>query len=112
MRYLRQKVEGYKYQDRRRKNTIDDANYVMAEWLYGKLGKSCHNNCSDCLVASVVNGVVECNLTAQRLNNDIAHHLDNIVPLCVECNRAMSNMGGRRKIESSGQKNYLKTWRI
>jgi hypothetical protein len=39
----------------------------------------------------VVNGAVQCNLTAQRLNNDIAHRLDNIVPFCVECNRAMSN---------------------
>jgi hypothetical protein len=93
MRYMRQKVEGYKYQDRKGKKAIDEKNYVTAEWLYGQLGKSCHNNCSDCLVASVVNGTVECNLTAQRLNNDIAHHMDNVIPFCVECNVALSNRG-------------------
>ena len=36
-------------------------------------------------------GKIDCNLTAQRVCNNEAHHLDNVVPYCVYCNTAMSN---------------------
>ena len=34
---------------------------------------------------------IESNLTADRLDNDLDHNLDNIVPFCVSCNCAKSN---------------------
>jgi hypothetical protein len=67
-----------------------DDEYVSEEWLFSCLGKSCQN-CSDCLTAAVENGKVECNLTAQRLNNDLPHYLENVVPFCVVCNCSLSS---------------------
>jgi hypothetical protein len=88
--YMRQKVEGYKAQDRRAGRPVNNDSYVTAEWLSNCLGKPCQN-CGDCLLANVCDGSVDCNLTAQRINNDIAHELDNVLPFCCSCNCALSN---------------------
>ena len=91
MSYLRRKVEGYKEQDRIADRRINEETYVNAKWLYNCLGKPCQN-CGDCLTAYKWMGRLECNLTAQRLNNKlVGHQLDNIVPFCRDCNVAMSN---------------------
>ena len=34
---------------------------------------------------------IDCNLSAQRIDNNIGHQIDNIVPYCIYCNMAMSN---------------------
>ena len=44
-----------------------------------------------CVGKACEHGKIDCNLTAQRVNNNEAHHLDNIIPYCVYCNTAMSN---------------------
>ena len=40
---------------------------------------------------SKCNGKVDCNLTAQRVNNEECHHLENLVAYCVYCNTSVSN---------------------
>ena len=54
------------------------------------VGKAC-GSCGDCMTYNRSHGKINCNLTAQRVNNNEAHHLDNIIPYCVYCNTAMSN---------------------
>ena len=88
--YFRSKVAHYKTQDRRAKRLIRDEDYVSPEWLREQVGKAC-KSCGDCLVYSKSHGKVECNITAQRLNNNDAHHLDNICGYCVDCNTSMSS---------------------
>ena len=88
---MRNKVDGYRQQDRQARREITQGRYITAEWLKDCLGKPC-NNCNDCrMYERNERGRITSNLTAQRLNNDIAHELDNVVPLCIECNRALSN---------------------
>ena len=40
---------------------------------------------------SKCNGKVDCNLTAQRVNNEECYHLENLVAYCVYCNTSVSN---------------------
>ena len=54
------------------------------------VGKACAS-CGDCLTYSRSHKKIDCNLTAQRVCNNEAHHLDNVVRYCVYCNTAMSN---------------------
>ena len=88
--YLQKKVDRYKQQDRKAKRPISEQNYITKEWLASCIGKSC-NSCGDCLTYSKCNGKVDCNLTAQRVNNEECHHLENLVAYCVYCNTSVSN---------------------
>ena len=89
--YLRSKICGYRQQDRRDGRQAHGDNYVTVEWLRSCIGKKCHN-CPDILMYERNDrGNLVSNITAQRINNDLAHELDNVLPFCVECNRAMSN---------------------
>ena len=90
MQYFQRKVDAYKYQDKRAKREIGDGKYVDKEWLFGCIGKGCAR-CGDCLTYERVGGKIECNLTAQRLNNDLGHYIDNVVSYCLHCNVAVSN---------------------
>jgi hypothetical protein len=90
MQYFQKKVENYKYQDKRAKREIDGPNYITKEWLFGCIGVGC-SRCGDCLTYERVSGKIECNLTAQRLNNDLGHYIDNVVSYCMHCNVAVSN---------------------
>ena len=88
--YLRRKVEAYREQDGKAGRDIEADTYVTAEWLEACCGKPCQN-CGDCLYACFWRGKVESNITAQRINNNIGHQSDNIVPFCKWCNCAMGN---------------------
>ena len=87
-RYLSKKVENYKKQDLEHGREIT-GNFVTEAWLKSPFGKIC-SSCGDCLRFDVKNGKVESNLTADRVDNDECHHLNNIVPLCVSCNQRKS----------------------
>ena len=87
-KYLSKKVDVYKKQDIQRKRVLTD-NYVTGEWLKGQVGKVCHD-CGDRLRFDIKDGRVEPNLTADRVDNDECHHINNIVPLCVTCNQRKS----------------------
>ena len=53
---------------------------------------SCCGNCGDVLAYTIDDdGKIETTLTAQRMDNTAAHHLDNILPYCKWCNCALSN---------------------
>ena len=54
------------------------------------LGKPC-GSCGTCLTCNTAHETIERNLTAQRLRNKEARHLDNIAPYCVDCNAYMPN---------------------
>ena len=87
-KYLSKKVDNYKKQDLQHKRVITD-NYVTGKWLKGHFGKVCHD-CGDCFRFDIKDGRVESNLTADRVDNDECHHINNIVPLCVTCNQRKS----------------------
>ena len=87
-RYLDRKVENYRKQDLNHHREVTD-NFVTKEWLKGQFGKVCQD-CGDCLRFDILGGRVESNLTADRIDNDECHHLNNIVPLCVSCNQRKS----------------------
>jgi hypothetical protein len=86
--YLTKKVENYKKQDLQHGRPITD-NFITPEWLKGQFGKVCHD-CGDCFRFDIKGKVVESNLSADRVDNDECHHLNNIVPLCVTCNQRKS----------------------
>ena len=88
--FLQRKVERYKIKDLKANPSIDDDNYITVEWLKSAYG-SCCNSCGDCLTYSIENNMVESNLIAQRIDNGLAHELDNILPCCKWCNCAPSN---------------------
>ena len=46
----------------------------------------CCNNCGEEFLIEKEKGVISSNLTAQRLNNNIAHHKNNCKAFCVYCN--------------------------
>ena len=87
---LEAKVEWYKQQDRKANREIEDDNYITVELLKQVYGSSC-GNCGDFLTYTINDDKVESNPTAQRLDNNIAHQLDNLIPFCKHCNRALSN---------------------
>jgi hypothetical protein len=87
-RYLTKKVENYKKQDQQHGRQVTD-NFVTEAWLKAQFGKVCHD-CGDCFRFDVKDGRVESNLSADRVDNDECHHLNNIVPLCVTCNQRKS----------------------
>jgi hypothetical protein len=90
-KYLWGKINGYERQDKRAGRHERGADYVTVDWLYGCFGKPC-SNCGDLLMwERNGDGRLVSNLTAQRINNSIPHEMHNIIPMCVECNRALSN---------------------
>ncbi|MFM7987832.1 MAG: hypothetical protein ACKPKO_51820, partial [Candidatus Fonsibacter sp.] len=84
IQYFTRKVENYKLQAKKANRSIDDANFINKEWLMGCVGKSC-GSCGDCLTYSRLHGKTNCNLMAQRVCTNEAHHLDNAIPYCVYC---------------------------
>ena len=89
--YFKKKVDGYMQQDKKAGRVIDPDTYVTVEWLEACCGKPCQNSCGDCLCACYWRGRVESNITAQRINNDMGHQIDNIVPFCMRCNVSLGN---------------------
>ena len=96
-KFLEAKVERYKQQDRKANRDIEDDNYITAEWLEKAYGSSC-SNCGDCLTYTIKDNKVESNLTAQRIDNEVAHQLDSVIPFCTFCNCALSNRDDLKNI--------------
>ena len=88
--FLKLKIDGYKRQDIEAKRTIDKEKYVDVDWF-------CHQvlnnerctlcNCKYYIVTDERNQIM-CNISIDRLDNDISHHKDNCHLLCVECNKS------------------------
>jgi hypothetical protein len=86
LHYFQRKVVAYRQQDRKAKREVKEEGYITREWLMGCLGKSC-SECGECLTYEHGRS----NLTANRIDNNVGHELENIVPCCVFCNCALSN---------------------
>ena len=88
--YFKRRVAGYKQQDMERtkdrlpKEVID--NYVTPEWLDSCANKICSGKCNNMLYVHFRDGNTYTNITAQRLDNSLYHTLDNIQPMCKNCN--------------------------
>ena len=82
------KVENYKKQDPKARRELPQ-NFIAPEWFNEQFGKTCPG-CGDCLRFDIIGGRVDSNLTADRLDNDECHHLNNITPSCVTCNQRKS----------------------
>ena len=85
MSYFNRKIENYKLQDRKGKRLIPKEGYVNTEWFLNNITNSC-NYCGCGFAIDINRGGIMSNLTAQRVNNEEAHTLDNIVPYCRRCN--------------------------
>ena len=83
--YYERKVENYKQQDRKAKRKIPNEGYVNVQCFFDNITNQC-NYCGCGFHTSIKGGNITTNLTAQRVNNEYAHTLDNIVPYCKLCN--------------------------
>ena len=85
MRYFKNKVENYKIQDRRAKREINEEEYITAEWCLQQFRARCQK-CNSPFNFETKQGKLCSNFTCQRLDNSIAHHIDNSTSFCVYCN--------------------------
>ena len=89
-KYLGFKIENYKQQDEKAGRSINVDNFVDCNWFINQFGKACPR-CGDCFKFDINNGkVVDCNLTANRIDVSECHHLNNVNPLCTVCNRKLA----------------------
>ena len=64
----------------------DEHKYVNVEWLNNCINKHC-GGCGNKLTLDVDDKFnVSSDITAQRLDNNLLHYIDNIIPMCVSCN--------------------------
>ena len=88
--YCKNKIKGYKEQDRVAKRGINKDNYVNVDWLLDCVNKNCVH-CGSQLYVDFKDGNVVSNITADRINNNDDHNINNITPCCRWCNSCKSN---------------------
>jgi hypothetical protein len=88
--YFNGKISGYKSQDNAAGRLISKEFYVTAEKLESFANRKCFN-CRTHLYLDFKDGNTITNITADRIDNDIAHQLDNIRPCCRSCNCSLSD---------------------
>ena len=89
-KYFKNKIAGYMESDKKAKFNITPDDYINVEWLKNGLGKMCCR-CSRPFNIYVKNCNVYSDLTANRIDNEEAHHIDNIEYCCTTCNSSLSN---------------------
>ena len=85
MRYFKNKVEGYRAQDKRSHREIDESKYIDAAWCLRQMRGKCQK-CNTPFNFEVKQGKLCSNFSCQRLDNSIVHHTDNSTSFCVYCN--------------------------
>ena len=85
MRYFKNKIEGYKAQDKKASREIDEAKYITPEWCLNRMRGKCEK-CNVPFNFEVKQGKLCSNFSCQRLDNSIAHHIHNSTSFCVYCN--------------------------
>ena len=88
--YLDYKIKHYRTQDWKAKREIDEAQYITKDWLKQWFSRPC-SGCGDTFSFEVEKGRGKSNLTADRIDNELPHHMDNLTPLCITCNCNKSN---------------------
>ena len=58
----------------------------MSNGYFDRLNTRC-NKCNSEFEIEINNGVINSNMTAQRINNDYAHHKENCISYCLNCSR-------------------------
>ena len=85
MNYFKNKIEGYKQQDKKAGRELNLDSYVDVEWCMDRLTSTC-GKCGCDFYFETKKGVITSNFTAQRIDNDHNHSKDNIVAYCNYCN--------------------------
>ena len=83
--YFKNKIEGYKKQDKVADREIDLENYVDEELCL----KHVHGCCAHCGVKFYIEmkaGKLSTNFTFQRIDNELSHHIENVEARCKYCN--------------------------
>lgn len=92
--YFREKVQGYKYQDRIANREIDNEEYIDNHWIINKVIE-CKFSCKYCKERMNVNisndGNITSNITVDRINNKKSHTKNNCQICCSTCNSKKSN---------------------
>ena len=88
--YFRNKIQGYIEQDKKAgrdfNNVMQCDEYIDIKWLNKCINSVC-GSCGNKLTLDVDDNFnVSSDITAQRLDNNLPHQLDNIIPMCVYCN--------------------------
>ena len=84
-KYWLNKINAYKLQDQKANREIDDSKYINPSWFIKRVYSHC-NNCGCNFEFEFKNGFLTSNMTAQRLDNSIAHESDNCEAWCKLCN--------------------------
>lgn len=82
--YLRNKIYDYKTQDKIAGRTVDEKTFVTAEWFLNKMSDQlmkCHH--CGCHFSILDN---KSNFSLDRINNNLAHTMNNCVVACNSCN--------------------------
>ena len=82
--YFKHKGEGYKGQDRKANREIDKDNYVDEKWCLQHF-KNCCCNCGVKFYLDTRSGKLTTNFTAQRIDGNTGHSIDNCKPFCYQC---------------------------
>ena len=105
--YWRFKIDRYKEQDKRAGRSIEETDalkYIKEGWFQQKIRAHTACKCGKVFEATYIpeTASVKSNLTANRIDNRLAHFIQNIQAMCLECNRRLGNRPNRygRKIVS------------
>ena len=114
-RYFKNKITGYRRQDRISKRLYDKDEYIDIEYIKNEI--KCNKHCKKCnvkFITYIKEATVNSNISFNRLDNSIAHIKNNLEILCVECNRALSNKDNRLYINwnKNIEKQEIKTEKI
>ena len=86
MKYFQSKIVGYKRQDAKAGRKIDTKNYVDVKYLFSCINSKC------CRCNDVFNfNAKSSNFTCNRKDNTLGHTVDNIEPMCINCNCSLSD---------------------
>ena len=84
-KYIETKIKNYQIQDVKADRVIDVDKYVNHEWFMKRLTNTCCK-CGCRFEFEIKNGNLTSNMTAQRLDNEQPHHIDNCEAWCRGCN--------------------------
>lgn len=87
-RLLKDMVRGYKEQDKKKDRAYVEEEFVHPDWISGKL-RACGGKCRLCGEHMVLEKGAKHKVTVNRLNNDLAHVMENCELLCKACNCAL-----------------------
>ena len=85
--YFNFKVNGYKNQDKIKNRNYENDEYITGDWFMQTL-KEC-NQCYMCKKSfslDIIDSVVKSDITADRIDNKLAHTKNNCKLACVKCN--------------------------